>query len=366
MGFVRILGRFLFWALIVLVLVGTLLPLIPSSRWYVRLWDYPRMQAFFLAALAMFLYYLFHYRMRKRGIFLMLLLVGVVVYQGIKAFPYTPLAPKQVYESERDQADTTHLSMLISNVLQFNTNHEPLLSLIEQHKPDMVLTVESDSVWQKVLDEQLSAQYRYTVRVPISNTYGMHLYSRLPLGDTSVMYLMEPDVPSIKTKVQLRSGEWVQFYAVHPRPPVPGESNDTRERDAEIVMVGKMAKDEKGPIIVAGDFNDVAWSPTSALFQEVSGLLDPRIGRGFYSTFHADLPIFRWPLDHVFHSRHFKLVHMERLPHIGSDHFPMLITLSYEPREQDEQVGELPDENTEKEADRIIEKGVKDTDAPGK
>ena len=31
----------------------------------------------------------------------------------------------------------------------------------------------------------------------------------------------------------------------------------------------------------------------------------------------------RWPLDHIFHSVRFELVDMERLPFIGSDHFPM-------------------------------------------
>lgn len=43
------------------------------------------------------------------------------------------------------------------------------------------------------------------------------------------------------------------------------------------------------------------------------------------------IQIVRWPLDHVFHSACFTLGALWRLPHIGSDHFPMHIELCYEP-----------------------------------
>ena len=83
-----------------------------------------------------------------------------------------------------------------------------------------------------------------------------------------------------------------------------------------------------------GDLNDVAWSPTSRLFLRLSGLLDARKGRGLYNTWNANHFLMRFPLDHIFHSHHFTLVDLERMPHIGSDHFPVYVTLSYEPEAQ--------------------------------
>ncbi|WP_354429427.1 MULTISPECIES: endonuclease/exonuclease/phosphatase family protein [unclassified Mucilaginibacter] len=55
----------------------------------------------------------------------------------------------------------------------------------------------------------------------------------------------------------------------------------------------------------------------------LSGLLDRRRGRGFFNSFHAHYFFVRFPLDHAFISRHFKLNKIKRLSNYGSDHFPI-------------------------------------------
>jgi endonuclease/exonuclease/phosphatase (EEP) superfamily protein YafD len=113
-------------------------------------------------------------------------------------------------------------------------------------------------------------------------------------------------------------------------------------------------------VIVAGDLNDVAWSYTTRLFQKISGLLDPRIGRGRFSTFHAEYPILRWPLDHVFHSDHFRLVELKVLPAFGSDHFPILAALSFEPEKKKEQKEPEAGPEDQKEAQEKIDEGMRE------
>jgi hypothetical protein len=109
--------------------------------------------------------------------------------------------------------------------------------------------------------------------------------------------------------------------------------------------------------VVAGDLNDVAWSHTTRLFQRTSGLLDPRVGRGLYSTFHAAYPFLRWPLDHVFFSREFRLRRLERLPAFGSDHFPILVEVSYEPARAHEHEAPRPEPGNRHEVRERIAEG---------
>jgi endonuclease/exonuclease/phosphatase (EEP) superfamily protein YafD len=129
----------------------------------------------------------------------------------------------------------------------------------------------------------------------------------------------------------LRSGDAIDVHCVHPRPPAPREASSSAERDAELLLVAKAVAAAGRPAIVIGDLNDVAWSATTRLFQKVSGMLDPRVGRGMFSTFHAKHPWLRWPLDHIFMSPEFTVVSLRRLDYFGSDHFPIHAELAYCP-----------------------------------
>lgn len=352
--FVRVIG----W----LSILFTLIPLLTAEEWYVRVFDFPRLQISALAFMSLLLFYFFDFRHRKRGWLLMIGLLGVVIYQGYNMFPYTFLASPQVANIDKGEKHP-QLSLLVSNVYMHSEAYPQLIDLVELYDPDMVLTLESDSLWQQHL-APLESAYPHTVKIPKSNTYGMHLYSKLPLAHTKVMYWLDKDIPSLKTFVQLSAGPWIEFHGVHPKPPVPTETDDSRMRDAEIVIVANRIEESDYPVIVAGDFNDVAWSSTTQLFQKVGGLLDPRVGRGFYNTFSANYPIFRWPLDHVFVSPHFKLVDMQRLSNIGSDHFPIYIELSFEPEEKYENNPPDPDEDTQEKETETIEEGIEDAKTP--
>lgn len=228
------------------------------------------------------------------------------------------------------------------------------INLIEKWDPDIVLVNEPDEHWAKAIGA-LDSVYDYHIKEPLPNTYGMILFSKFPLSEKKVRYLVEADVPSIATKITLKTGDEVMFYGLHPKPPKPG--TDTYERDTEILLVGKEIKESPVPAIVAGDLNDVAWSYTSELFQRYAQLVDPREGIGMFNTYNANFPLFRYPLDHIFYSEEFGLTKMEKLGNIGSDHFPIYIELTFEPEiDQGDHIEEV-DAETEEEVGEKINKG---------
>jgi endonuclease/exonuclease/phosphatase (EEP) superfamily protein YafD len=241
-------------------------------------------------------------------------------------------------------------------VLMENRNVEKYLKIVREADPDLLLAAETDQWWIEQL-AVLERKYPYAVKYPLANCYGMLLYSRLKLIDPRIDFLVENDVPSIHTGVELKSGDRIELHCLHPKPPQPTDRQDATQRDAELLVVGRAVKESDQPTVVAGDLNDVAWSRTTKLFQKISGLLDPRIGRGMYNTFSAKNPLFRWPLDHVFHSNHFNLIKLERLPSFGSDHFPVYIELSYEPEAKAQQQKPAADKEERVEAAEKIEKG---------
>lgn len=301
--------------------------LIPRNEWWIRGADFPRLQILAIGLISWFALLFWPAYWDVWRYVLLVALSAALAYQLKMVLPYTRIWKKQVAQVRADQLDPQRqISMIVSNVLTPNTQYHKLIALVEQYQPDILLTLETDSTWQKQL-EVIEKDYPYRIAVPLDNLYGMHLYSRLPVHNSQVKYILSDEIPSIHCTVTLKCGMPVHLYALHPKPPSPTEAKDSTLRDAELLIVGEEIKDQDQSSIVFGDLNDVAWSRTTRLFQRVSGLLDPRVGRQYVNTFHADYPIFRWSLDHVFHSTDFALVEMKRLAHMGSDHFPVYVVL---------------------------------------
>ena len=238
-----------------------------------------------------------------------------------------------------------------------NRDYFKLLDLVILKEPDIFLTLESDKRWEEAM-RPLEEKFGHCVKIPMENKYGMHLYSSLSLQNMDVKYLVEDDIPSIHGTLELQNGQKVSLHCLHPKPPSPTESKTSTNRDAELLLVGKEIDRHADLVLVFGDLNDVAWSRTTKLFQKLSGLLDPRRGRGFFNTFHADYPLLRWPLDHVFISDNFTLMEINRESNIGSDHFPMYTKLNYTPKAEWQQDNPV----TSREEKQWAEKKLKKAD----
>lgn len=340
----------------------TIWGLLPLDNWWVRGVEFPRIQIMFLGFAAWLGMVIFWSDWQLGQWLLFIVLSSALAFQLRMVLPYTILWKKEVLTAKEMPDGHAHqLKIMVSNVLTPNDETQKLVELVKDKRPDILITLETDKKWEKALN-QIEANYPYTVKVPLDNLYGMHLYSKLELIDPQVKYLMIDDIPSIHTQLRLQGGQVIWLYCLHPMPPSPTEADKSTTRDAELLMVGKHIKENKQTAILAGDLNDVAWSKTTRRFQRISGLLDPRIGRHFINTFHVKYPFLRWALDHIFHSACFTVVDIKRMPSIGSDHFPVMTTLQYDPEQASKQQSNAPTEKAEdvKEAKNTIEAGKKE------
>ena len=317
---------FWIWLLYVVAAVGvitTILPFVPLDHWIFRAAEFPRLQVMLICLASVVGILSIPGKVSSAARVTIALAGAATLYQAAWILPYTQAFPVEVARQNKGET----VKLLIVNVLMENRDTDRLLALIREEEPDVVLLAEPDGLWIRAL-APLSETYPHRLEEPLGNAYGMALYSKLPLVDPKIRYLIEEGVPSMKTDLRLSSGRTIRLFGVHPKPPFPGESQDSTERDAELIVTAREVAETKIPAIVAGDLNDVAWSSTTHDFKEVSGMLDPRIGRGFYNSFHAGHWYVRFPLDHVFVTNEFTLVELRRLRNIGSDHFPIMVTLA--------------------------------------
>ncbi|GAB5440616.1 MAG: endonuclease/exonuclease/phosphatase family protein [Fuerstiella sp.] len=326
------------WFLLIVGLIiacGSLLSLSQHPHWFVRGWDFARLQSAVIIAVCAAGYSLLQQSWSWTDWLAIAFLLACLVWHLSIIVRYTPLWRQQVQPSERSSGDRT-LRFAISNVQMPNRDYDRWKSVILNEQPDTILEVETDHGWCDVL-HSLKDDYPHQVFQPQDNKYGMALISKLQLIDPEINFIVDQQYPSIHTGLRLPGGDVIQLWGVHPPPPEPIRDKSARERNAELVIIGRDRIDRDQPTIIAGDLNDVAWSHSTRLFQRVSGMLDPRIGRGFFNSWDVNSHWRRAPLDHVFHTDHFRLRSLRRLDAVGSDHFPMLIQVNYEPSAKLEQ-----------------------------
>lgn len=323
---------YVLYGLASLLVLFSIIPMVRSDHWTFRIFEYPRVQKLVLTLIVLIVLCFFPHGHYSYWIVFGLLVVNTG-YLLSQIYPLLPLAGKQLQDSAYDNPDR-QISILVANVYQENDNTDGCLRLVKQTDPDIILLVETNKKWEQGTIS-LEETHPHHIRIPLENTYGILLYSKLTIVDGAVKYLVKNDVPSVECKFLLPSGELVQFYGLHPEPPVPSENPRSTERDQELLLIAEKAKAAALPVIVVGDLNDVGWSYTTELFLKTSSLCDPRRGRGFFNTFHAKKALMRFPLDYAFVSKDFSLVDIKRTDNFDSDHFSIFVKLQYEPENKD-------------------------------
>ena len=341
----------------VVLIILSVLPFFRNQHWVFRVPEFMKIQILVLQGIVFSASIIFADKN-----FWMWLLNAVqfilILYHLYILIRYTKFYKKK--EVKKKSSASATVKVISANVYQFNKDFNKFHDLIRKYNPDIFITMESNADWEQA-NRKLEREYPFTEKVTLENTYGMHLYSKIPFVKSTVHFFVADDVPSIEARFKTADGHDFVVFAVHPPPPSPTEETTSKERDGDLLCVAKKIKEHPVPSLVIGDFNTVAWSVTSILFRKTSELIDARVGRGIAATFHAKYWFFRVPLDLLFHSPEIFVEKLETLEHIGSDHFPILcefhINLS-DIKQEDEVKTLAPEE--EEIVEELIEEGIKE------
>lgn len=346
----------LFYLISLLLLISSFIPLIQNPHWFFRIFEFGKLQLLLLLVVTLVTGIIFikEYLLLD-GVFFGLITL-TILFHVKDLYPYSTF--HSIPKNNKNNRCSKTISIISANVYQENTDFSRFIELIKIHNPDIFLTMESNQNWENAMRD-LEEFYPYHVKVALENTYGIHLYSKLEIVSKKVHYFVADDIPCIETQMKSEDSFVFNFFGVHPPPPSPTEEENAKERDGELLSLAKVVKTKKEPCVVVGDFNNVAWAKSSLLFRKTSELLDARIGRGLFATFHAKYWFFRFPIDLFFHSIDVFVEELKTLEYFGSDHFPIYSSfyIHKESNQQTEQIETL--ELEEKEVvNEMIKEGI--------
>lgn len=251
-------------------------------------------------------------------------------------------------------ADGPMLQVIAANVWGNNHDLSSIEDWLRETNADVLILQEISPTYATDNLPALLDLYPYQMNQVDETRWGGNLtLSRYPILEWEYVDLQLPNhAPPLRLVIDFE-GQPVAIYNVHLawpghrklRAPLPERWNtlytqivfgfDDQARNRQITNLLKHLETEPWPYIVGGDFNT---SDQSMTYQQIAGVMIDSFretGNGFQGSWPVSvvrgLPAFLPPLiriDYIWHSDDFRAIDA-RLGHpIGSDHLPMLATLT--------------------------------------
>lgn len=212
------------------------------------------------------------------------------------------------------------------NVHTANRAFGRVLDYLRQEDPDLILLLEVDARWMRELS-LLTNGYPTRVADVREDNFGIALFSRRPLISPEVVMLEGSEVPSIIAGIPLGQRR-LQLLGTHPVPPAGPDG--ARERDAQLLSMGRWAAEQGGAAVVLGDLNVTPWSPVFHTLLREGRLRRSHPGWGIAATWQLQNPLISLPLDHALVSPGIAVTRLTVGPDLGSDHRPLSVELAWE------------------------------------
>lgn len=295
----------------VATLACSLLAFVPADHFAVQLFTHFRLQ--YLAA-ALLLVLLFA-ALRDRN-YALVALAALLANAGVVAPWYDGGA--------RAAVGDIRVKVLLANVLSSNAGHDRLFELVAAERPDVLLLLEVSPRWEAAL-ASLESGYPHRVVEAREGNFGIALLSRLPLTSSAVVGTEPLGLPTIVATLAA-SGKRLAVVATHPMIPLGAANYEAR--NLQLGILADLFGNMNGPRLLAGDLNASLWDRHYRLLEKRTMLRNVREGKGILPTWPTFLPVAMIPIDHVLVSREVGVEDVRTGPRIGSDHLPLLVTLT--------------------------------------
>lgn len=214
------------------------------------------------------------------------------------------------------------LKVVQINLWHVNESLGATLDWLEAQDPDIVVLEETTSAVRDLI--RIRTGWHVTCR-----TCEVMILSKRPPLRAGAIRLRGP-YPGPLTRAMFHD-ERGTFAVIGVHYAWPTDSSDQQAQEAALAEV--IARSPPGRTIVAGDFNSAPWSFSRRRWDAEFGLI--RRDRALFSWPARQYKRQRWlglfpflPIDHVYAGRDWATVKVERGPKLGSDHYPVIMTLA--------------------------------------
>jgi endonuclease/exonuclease/phosphatase (EEP) superfamily protein YafD len=226
--------------------------------------------------------------------------------------------------------DTPAITVLTFNVWVRNREPERLVAYLRAQKPDIVFLEEMTEPYKQslaVLSDLYPTQITCHDRIAACETM---LLSRFPARRQSAGPISGA-MPSTAIAELDLDGRRLTAIAVHVVWPFPMQGRDVQRQ--QVMHLAGALEAFDGPLLLGGDFNGGGWVRNQRDLRAQTGLIgEPGLHPSWPALPIRGLAIPDWlrlPIDHIFSRGGPIITAAEVGPELGSDHLPLLVTVSW-------------------------------------
>jgi endonuclease/exonuclease/phosphatase (EEP) superfamily protein YafD len=220
----------------------------------------------------------------------------------------------------------TSLRLMSFNVLASNFSSIDVVDQIREVDPDVLVVLEYARNWHMILD-CLNDEYPHAIRIPRWHGFGVAVFSKYPLSETTVHQLTEntTDNPMVVTNVNF-GDQKIRLAAIHVVSPT--SKFRMQVRNEQFLEAAELMTESDVPTVIMGDFNCVPWSSYLREFAQTTGYRETRQGFGIQMTWPNHRKWMGIPIDHAFVSDDIHVHDRIRCEPTSSDHRAIYLEVS--------------------------------------